>query len=407
MKLIGSAFLALIFVACATYQTQVWKLREHIKTGQFQAALDGLKPLAEVESKDQLVHLLDYATALQISGNYKESSLQFIKADRLIDQLDYHSVSKIAVATLGSEEMLQYKGDSFEKILINSFNALNFLMMNQHDEAMVEVRRVNEKIKRFQFEGRKEYELNPFAHYLAGLLWESDQKYDDANIDFEKAFQIGMENQFLIEDLIRTSKLAKRDDKYRQWKQKFPDIHEPPEWYSKKFAELIIIHQVGWGPEKHFSPNDSRYPKLYATASETTSAKIKVDGIDSSETKPIYDIEKVAIKTLDDDLGWMVARKAGAYIAKEVAADQIRQKNEALGNIAWLVMHLSDRADLRQWSTLPQAISIAKVWLPVGQHQIEIQGLDRNGALTADRLDSMNIKIEKNKKTFISWRSFR
>jgi len=402
-----SFFLVWVASGCATYQSKTWKLRQDIRNGQFQQALDKLKPLAEAESKDQLVYLLDYASALQIAGRYKESSEALIKADRLADQMDYHSVSKITAATLGSEEMIQYKGDSYEKILLNSMNSINFLMMNQHDDAMVEVRRVNEKINRYRFEGRKEYELNPFAHYLAGMIWESDQKYDDANIDYEKAYEIGMDNPFLAQDLIRSAKLAKRTEHYEKWKQKFPEIQESPEWYNKKNGELIIIHQQGWGPEKHFSPVNIRYPKLFSVPSETAYAKIKINGAEQVQTQSIYSIEQVAIKTLDDDVGWMIARKIGATAAKAVVADQIRQKNENLGDLAWIIMRLSDRADLRQWSTLPRAIYISRIWLPAGEHEIEIQGYSGVGSPTADRLEPVKIKVSGRQKTFLNWRSFR
>ena len=147
-----------ILASCATYQDKVKESRSELKDGQIQAALDHLKPLADQDSRDQLVYLMDYGTALQIAGRYKESIDVLLKADKLVELNDYHSISNTAMATLGSETMEQYKGDSYEKILINAMLAMNYIMLGQFDDAAVEARRVNEKINKFRLDGRKNYE---------------------------------------------------------------------------------------------------------------------------------------------------------------------------------------------------------------------------------------------------------
>ena len=56
--------------------------------------------------------------------DYKKSNEVFLKADKLSEQIDYQSVSRVAGATLLNEEMVQYKGDTFEKLFINASAAL-------------------------------------------------------------------------------------------------------------------------------------------------------------------------------------------------------------------------------------------------------------------------------------------
>ena len=92
-------------------------------------------------------------------------------------------------------------------------------------------------------------------------------------------------------------------------------------------------------------------------------------------------------------------------VAKEVVSDQIRQKNKALGDIAGLIMHVSDQADLRHWSTLPESFQIAKVYLPVGEYEIEAIGLDGAGKETSERSGKMKVQVLSRKKTFVTWRS--
>lgn len=394
-------------ISCASYQTKVSESRSLIRSGQISEAIEKLKPLAEKKSDDQLVYLLDYGMALHLAGRYEESNQVFLKADKIAEIVDYHSVSNITLATLGSEEMVQYKGESYEKVLINVYLALNYLMLGKFDDAMVEVRRVNEKVNRIRLDGREDFEQNPFAHYLSAILWESDQKFDDAYISYEQSYKLDGSNPLLPQDLIRSAKRARREDAYQKWKREFPQITENKSWYDRNTGELIVVFQDGWGPEKHYSLQDHRFPELHPVRSRTQSALVKVDGVGEFSTTTVYDVERTSIHTLAADYSWMAARKVGAFIAKEVVADQIRQKNETLGNIAWLAMHLSDRADLRQWSTLPRAFQIARISLPPGVYQISIQGRDGTGGLTSESTTKKEVRIQPGRKAFISWRALQ
>lgn len=401
----------LFLAGCATHQTYVSEPIRLLQTGQIEAALQKLEPLANQDSKDQLVFLMEYGTVLHIAGRYKESIQAFIKADKLADELDYHSVSKIAVATLGSEEMLQYKGESYEKLLINAYLSMNFLALGDYDASMVEVRRINDKIKKFRSDGREDYELNPFSSYLSALIWEGDQKYDDAYIAFEKTYELDASNPLLAQDLIRSAKLAKRMEAYNQWKKKFPEVVEDPSWYDKKMGQAILIYQQGWGPRKTFSYEDHRFPRLIPQMSTTQKARLMVAGKENktADSQIVYNVEQVAIRTLQADYSYMMLRKLGAFAAKEVVADQIRQKDELLGAIARIAMHLSDRADLRQWASLPETIQMARIYLPAGEYTVSVQGLlaEAGTVPSPDSLEEKKIKIKPGRKTFVTWRSLR
>ncbi|MBX3034949.1 MAG: hypothetical protein KF865_13600 [Bdellovibrionaceae bacterium] len=396
-----------LLAACATYQSKVSQARSLLEEGRGKEAIEKLESLARTADGDQLVYLLDYASALQINGQYKESSKAFLQADRLAEAVDYQSVSRVAGSLLLSEEMKQYKGDTFEKIYINAQLALNFLELGQLDDALVEARRMNEKYVKLRGEDKKDFELNPFAKYLSAVVWEADRKYDDALIAYREAYKISPSIQGLPEDLIRASKLAQRPDEYQKWKKTFPHVKENPAWYDKKKGELVVIVQQGWGPRKVFSAGDARWPDLAPVDSRTQSARLEIPGHPEVESKKVYDVQSAAIQTLNDDRASLFARRVGAFAAKEVAADQIRQKNELLGFVAWFAMHASDRADLRQWSTLPQSVQFIRVPLSAGDYKISLQGLGADDRPTADRLESREIKIRPGQKTFVVWRALR
>ena len=393
--------------ACATYQSRVANARAALENGQVDVAVEQFEKLSEKVDDDQLLYLLDYATALQVAGRYKESANIFIKADQLTEQMDYHSVTNVVGAALGGEEMIQYKGDSFEKFLINTLNSLNFVMMNDFDGALVEARRINEKITKMKMEGRKPYEQSPFARYLSATLWEADRKFDDAYIDYKHAYELDPSIPLIESDLVRLAKLSRRDEDYQKWKKMFPHVKESSAWNQSKYGQVVVIVQQGWGPVKRMSNDEYRAPMLSPQRSETQRVNVLIDEKEVHPTEVVYNIERVAIDTLAEDASALAARRVGGIAAKAVMADQVRQKNEGLGQLAWILMNLADRADVRQWSTLPQTIQMKKIWLPVGPHKIRLQGTDGSGALTADQLSEQIIEVKSKKTSFLHWRTLR
>jgi hypothetical protein len=394
-----------IFAACATYQDKVAEPRNLLKAGQTSEALAKLQELAAKPGGDQLVYQLDYATALQVAGQYRESSQAFIKADKLVDLNDYHSISNVVGAALGGEESVQYKGESFEKFLINTMNAINFLMMGQYDDALVEARRINEKINKMKMDGREPYEQSPFARYLASLLWEASGNMDSAYIELEATYKLDPNIPNIRQDLVRMAKKSRREDAFKKWKKEFPEVKEDPQWSDRNRSELIVIFQQGWGPQKKPRPNSPRFPKLSPVHSEVQSARILIDGEKHTETSSVYNIEKVAIDTLEKDYGSLVARRVGGIVAKEVVADQIRQKDELLGAVAWIVMHASDRADLRQWSTLPKSIQIARIPVRPGKYNVTVESLGFGSSMESKVFEKVEFK--PGRLTFLNSRSLR
>ncbi|WII70780.1 hypothetical protein QJS83_09940 [Bdellovibrio sp. 22V] len=406
---VGLFFFTTILSGCASYQSKVHQAREALSHRDYEKALKELEPLAEKQSDDQLVYLLDYGTALQIAGKYKESNAVFMKADRLAERVDYQSVSRIAGSLALSEEMVQYKGDTFEKIFINAYLAMNFLEMGQLDDALVEARRINEKYLKYRADEKKKFELNSFSKYLSALIWEASRSYDDAYIAYNEAYKIDPTIPTIHADLIRSAKLARRMDSYAQWKKQFPEVEEQESWYNRNLGELVIIYQQGWGPRKVPDRNEYRFPTLIAASSDTKKARLTLlpEANTSYLSREVYDVEKAAIETLREDQGILVAKRVAGIATKAVLSDQVRQQNQLLGDLAFIALNIADRADVRQWSTLPQTIQIIRVPLKAGQYKFKIEGLDFTGSPTGENLENREVLIKPGQKQFIVWRSLK
>jgi hypothetical protein len=419
--LFAASIFFLLLAGCATHQSRLDGPRLMLKSQQYEQALGELQKLSVEKNGDELLNLMEYGTALRIAGEYKDSNAIFMRADKLADEVDYQSISRNIIATLGSEEMIQYKGESYENLLINAYLAMNFMMLGEKDSALVEVRRINDKINRIRNNGREDYEYSPFAIYLSALIYESNKQYDDAYISYSKTYELDPTIPALPEDLIRSSRLARRTDTWKKWKQQFPDVKDPSEGVDPRWGELIVIYEQGWGPRKAFSQMDVRYPTLIPSYSQTRGVEVTLQAVRGlkgenfgrigqdykNDSAIVYDLERAAIATLNADYSWMVARKVGAFVAKKVVADQIRQKNEALGLLADIAMQASDRADLRNWSLLPSTIQVARIAVPPGYYKLNLQGLDDSGQATIDRKEEPEIMIRGGQKVFYAWRSLR
>jgi hypothetical protein len=393
---------------CATYQAKVATARDSMRRGQAAQAAKELEPLASKEDRDQLVYMLDYATVLQQANRYKDSAKVFDRAEKMADIQDYHSISKIASSLVLNEEMIQYKGDDYEKVLINAVNAVNYLETGELDDALVEVRKLNSKLYKFKYEAKRDYEQNPFAFYLSAVIWEADRKYDDAYIAYKSAFELVPDYAPLREDLIRAAIRAQRPEDVEMWRKKFPEVQIKPEWRDRNMGEIVLVYMQGWGPRKHPRPEEPRFPHLVPVSSEVQSAKLVIDNQKvSAQTNRIFSVQQVAIKTLNDDYARLVATRVAGVATKAVLADQIGQKNKLLGAVAWVAMNVADRADLRQWSTLPETFQIARLPIKPGKYKVKVVGLDSGGNETTDQMPDREVEVKPGKKTFISWRSVR
>jgi hypothetical protein len=396
--------LTLFIFGCASYQSQLDPIQSLIASGQPLAAAEKMKEKAFAEGDDQVVYLLEYATAMQIAQNFEESNRAFLMAEELSELKDYTSLSRITGSLLSSAQMVQYKGEDYEKVLINAMLAINFLMLNKKEASMVETRKLNDKLYRYRFEAKKPYEQNAFAFYLSALIREEEKDWDGAYIDFKKAYDLSPSVEYLKRDLVRSAHRARRSEEKAQWQKQFGISDNAT--LDKNQGELVVIFQQGWAPRKRTNPEWRRIPRLYESPSRTDRAVLKVSDTNIEETSQLlYSVTDVSMRVLNDQYAKMVAERVAGIAAKAVVSDQIRQKNELLGNLAWIGMNIADQADLRQWLTLPSSYQVIKKELPAGEYKISLHGESSRGQSTGETREEQTVQIRPGQKTFIQWRS--
>lgn len=398
--LLGSA---LLICGCASYQSKIASARGLMEIGKFDEAAEALKgKTEESRADDELAYLLEYATALHQAKKYEESNKVFAGAEKVADLNDYTSLSREAGSILIQEGLVQFKVETFEYLLINVYQAMNYIMLNDYENAQVMARRINDKLRKLEVDEDSRKRQAGFATYLAAILWESQNDWDNAFVLYQKASELMPSVDLLDRDLVRAAKVSRREMDFDRLKKKYPGAaKEAANFDPKKQGEFVFIYQQGWIPRKTPRPENHRFPMVASVPSSVRSVQVS-SGDKKITSEKVFDLEIVSRQTIDADFKRLLAKKAAGIVAKAVIANQIdKNKNtQGLGTLAFMALDAMDQADLRQWSLLPASFQLVRMPLNEGKHQIAITG--DNGA----NLWVGEVEIKKGKKHFFTLRTF-
>ncbi|MDY7228581.1 COG3014 family protein [Hyalangium rubrum] len=372
---------ALLLQGCAAdYVARTYGVRQAYEAEDYPRALEELGDLEKQGSRqDALLVLLDKGMVLHAAGRWQESLRVLAEADRLSQELDAVSISEEAGALLSNERQRAYRGEDFEKLMISVLQALNYAELGQDDEALVEVRRVNERLEKMVVDEKKPYEQLAIARYLGGILYEDQREWDSAFIDYAKALELQPGLGPLSEPLLRLAKKTGRDQVYEELRRRFPDVpHEP---LGPNEGQLVVVIEAGLSPEKvshsrHYRPDATELIEVpsYRDRGYPPRAQVRV-GERTEGAVMVTSLAQVAKIHLDDRVGRMLARQlASAVVKAGVAAGAgAITKSEEVAYLTFLLLNVANAPDLRSWLALPAEFQLARFRLPAGQHTVQVE----------------------------------
>ena len=107
------------------------------------------------------------------------------------------------------------------------------------------------------------------------------------------------------------------------------------------------------------------------------------------ELQKVEDINEIAIATLQDRTLRELASSVGRLAVKQATELAVREKNEDLGALVSVVNAATEKADTRNWQTLPHSIYYQKVPLDTGLNELKLIPKAPKGAS-----DTLNFKIQ-------------
>lgn len=378
------------------------------RAGQYDQAAERLRKGLESEGedgKDGLLFLLDLGLSLHAAGKYEESNRAFLRADKIAEIKDYTSLAAEGATLLTSDNIKQYKGEDFEKVLINTYLAMNYSLMGDFENALVEARRVNRKLYLMVTDGQKKYKQNAFARYLSAVLYEAQDNYNDAYVDYKKTFELEPAFPGLGKDLWRCAQVVGIVEDADKWDTVFHLTAKDHEDAKRAIArsgksEIIVIYENGISPIKRPNPQFSELPKFYPRPNPVRAARVSLGGREVATTAVLHDIEQTAIENLDEKYGGLIAKKIAGVVVKEVIADQVARqtKSEALGFLTKLAMYASDQADVRSWNLLPRDLELARITVEPGTYALSVDPIG------AGSLPPKTVQVSAGQKIFVDFR---
>ncbi len=385
------------------------RIDQSFREGKYEAAVlhleEGIKKQGE-NGRDLLLYLLDLGLTLHTAGKFEESNKVFLKADKVAEIKDYTSLVQEGATLITSENLKDYKGEDFENVLISTYLAMNYAMLGDTENALVEAKRVNRKLYLMVSEGQRKYKQNAFARYLSAILYESEGNYNDAYVDYKKTQELEPDYPGLGQDLWRLAWFLHMRDEMEKWDGQYhltQADHESAKELGaskKRKGEIIILYENGISPIKRAHPNWYSLPKFFPRANPVSIAKVSVNGNEVGETHVLDNVEATAISNLDEKWGGLLAKKIAGVVVKEVLADQVEKKTNSafLGALARIAMYASDQADLRSWNLLPKDLQLARIRVEPGTYTVKVhpQGVQP--------LPEKTIQVGAGKKVFVGFR---
>lgn len=448
-----------LFYGCATYYQKSSEFHQSFAAGNLEAAKSFLdKNTKAAEKKDRLLYFLDRGVVEQMLGNYQESNVYFEEA------YIYHEnyTKNFANDLLGmvSNPMVKpYQAEDFEAVLIHYYKAINYIHLNDFDAALVEVRRINIKLNEMNdlYANKKNrYKEDAFALNLMGIIYESKgdinnafiayrNSYDSYKDIYSEEFNIDIPKQLKV-DLLRTASLMGFRQELESYEKEFG--FQAAE-LTKEQGSLVFFWMNGLGPIKGeyslnlsstsngngfftfanesegisipyntasaHNPNQSSdfsdlkfvrmaVPKYRSRATFYSKAKVVFDSLDhqSVSFEQVENIDRIAFVSLQDRMLREISKSIGRLAIKQAAEAALRNQNEDLGSVLSILNAVTEKADTRNWQTLPNSIYYSRINLPAGNHHFKFVTGQENGE--SDTL-SYQVQIKAGKTAFKTFHS--
>lgn len=425
--------LALVCSACAApslrYKTEINRLSA---AGKFREADERVtaKKNKLYKKKDAVLFYLDRAALLHDAQNPAASDEMLASAQEYIDELYAKSVSASAGRLLINDLTTPYYAANYERALTYYYRAQNFLQRGDVSSAAVEARRAVFFLDHLRADKRKGYNDDPFVQYFASLVFESAGQLSDARIARQNAFNAyrrlggklgvsapefsvpknaGELGEVIIFHYNGLLPLKKTQTVQVAWSEAAAMASSPQETTDSVSPEVQNALAAGlFGSAVTLS-----YPVLVPQPFRVASSFVEAGG-QRYVTQKVADFAGAAKIDLDEKLPGIWFRTATRAVAKQVAAAQARQaarsaaNDDTVGDLAGMFVSALgaalEKADTRQWFTLPAEVRMTRLFLTPKTQDIKLLFRDGYGNIIGEHVFE-NVPVERGGRIYLHHRT--
>ncbi len=432
-----------LLFSCAPSVKQYPKINQLLLTQDYDSACKLVKESKKTYAqRNAALYYLDEGILLHYAARYKESNLNLFEAESIMDELYTKSLSKEAASFLISDNTIPYRGEDFERAMVNLFMALNYVGLGDWEGALVEARKVDNTLSiinsKYDEEKRNVYKEDGFIRFLMGTLYEAEGEINDAFISYRKAEEVYRADYvlnygvrppaFLIENLLAAADAMDFEQEMREIQNAYPHVTFGDLAGKTGMAEVLFVHYNGLGPEKVENsfvvpmPDGFvvkiAYPTFARKSYQISHGQITLRDMESGEsyyfpTVLMEDITSIAITNLENRINRIkakaIARATTKYLLSKQAEKTARKEGgELLGLMvkftAAVASAATEQADVRHWRLLPAEIRVGRAVIAPGKYRGKIDFVDARGAVMSSR-EIPPFSVKKTEKKFFMFRT--
>ncbi len=426
IKIISLLILTQVVSGCSamrSYDKELSKTVTLVANNQVDDAIRNIDSNNEKTNQD-LLYFLEKGELLRLKNQYPESIATWLQADRKINEWEQGAKIKARSflentgSILVNDKTRTYEGHDYEKVLLSTRLALDYLLSGDWDSARTEIKKTHEReaiiedIKGLEastiasessnkniqttFKDLKGYPVHTldspeaialknsyqsaFSHYLAGFVYEALNEPSLAAPGYRKAIELRPNIKELENGLANLETRMKTRTPNTTDVLFVVESGVAPSLTSAMIPLPVFVGNIGVIPIS--------FPILKSDATNTTLPLTTI--IDNTQNVPltaITSVDAMSRRALRDDMPGIILR--GTLRAAAKAASQQALMNQrgalALAGIALNIANIvTESADERTWRTLPSSISVARVSIPSGQHEFSINSAGSNNKKTLE-----------------------
>jgi uncharacterized protein len=421
LLLSGCAFFLVSCASVSHYQ----EIDADVARGDFRGGLEKIRAVKgkAYRNTDQILYYLDEGMLAHYAGDWTGSSKSLGTAERGIESAFTKSVTLAVSSYLVNDTTLEYPGEDYEDLYLNAFNSLNYYHAGSTEDALVEIRRIDNKLKFLSTKygtaitnaqsavleksndipydssaSRVEFTNSALGRYLSMLFFRSEGKSDDARIDRDQ-IKLAFANQPAVYGFPLPSSLN-------------DELSVP-----KGKARLNVISFSGLSPVKTESTTriglgDSHWlkialPVITQRPTQVARTEVVLDSGERFQLELIENMGAVAADTFKQKAALIYFKTIARSLVKTSSSIALNEKAHDSGDNSTALLlgvlslgtqiyaEASEQADLRMSRYFPSRAYVGGITIDPGVCSYTVRYFDASNRLIQEQRFE-NVRVQEN-----------